>query len=48
VVASRGLAVTTVERIADAADISRATFSRYFSSKENAVAEGMNRIGSTE
>jgi AcrR family transcriptional regulator len=42
VVASRGLAVATVERIADAADISRATFFRYFNSKEGAVAEGMN------
>lgn len=41
-VASRGLAGATVERIADAADIGRATFFRYFSSKEDAVAEGMN------
>lgn len=41
-VASRGLAGATVERIADAADIGRATFFRYFNSKEDAVAEGMN------
>ncbi|MCV7396874.1 TetR family transcriptional regulator [Mycobacterium paraseoulense] len=40
-VADRGLAGTTVERIADAADIGRATFFRYFNSKEDAVAEGM-------
>jgi AcrR family transcriptional regulator len=42
VVAARGLAATKVEHIADAADISRATFFRYFNSKEDAVAEGMN------
>jgi AcrR family transcriptional regulator len=42
VVASVGLAGATVERIADTADIGRATFFRYFNSKEDAVAEGMN------
>ena len=31
-----------MDRIADAADISRATFFRYFNSKEDAVAEGVN------
>ena len=41
-VASQGLAGSTVDRIADAADISRATFFRYFNSKEDAVAEGVN------
>ncbi|MBV8790391.1 MAG: TetR family transcriptional regulator [Mycobacterium sp.] len=41
-VASRGLAGATVERIAAAADIGRATFFRYFNSKEDAVADGMN------
>jgi AcrR family transcriptional regulator len=41
-VASRGLAGATVDRIADAADTSRATFFRYFNSKEDAVAEGVN------
>lgn len=41
-VASRGLAGATVDRIAAAADIGRATFFRYFNSKEDAVAEGMN------
>jgi AcrR family transcriptional regulator len=42
VVAEVGLAGATVDRIADAADIGRATFFRYFSSKEDAVAEGVN------
>jgi AcrR family transcriptional regulator len=41
-VVSRGLAGATVELIADTAGIGRATFFRYFSSKEDAVAEGMN------
>ncbi len=40
-VASRGLAGATVDRIAAAADIGRATFFRYFNAKEDAVAEGM-------
>jgi len=42
VVAEVGLAGATVDRIADTADIGRATFFRYFNSKEDAVAEGMN------
>jgi AcrR family transcriptional regulator len=41
-VADVGLAGATVDRIADAADIGRATFFRYFNSKEDAVAEGVN------
>jgi AcrR family transcriptional regulator len=41
-VASVGLAGATVNRIADTAAIGRATFFRYFNSKEDAVAEGMN------
>lgn len=41
-VAEVGLAGATVDRIADAADIGRATFFRYFNSKEDAVAEGVN------
>jgi AcrR family transcriptional regulator len=41
-VASVGLAPATVARIADAAEIGRATVFRYFNSKEDAVAEGMN------
>ncbi|MGX9790909.1 TetR family transcriptional regulator [Mycobacterium sp. MMS18-G62] len=40
-VAENGLATATVEQIAAAAEIGRATFFRYFSSKEDAVAEGM-------
>jgi AcrR family transcriptional regulator len=42
-VASDGLARTTVEQIAGAAEVGRATFFRYFSSKEDAVAEGLTR-----
>jgi AcrR family transcriptional regulator len=38
-----GLSTTTVERIASAADVGRATFFRYFSAKEDAVADGMTR-----
>lgn len=41
-VASVGLAGATVARIADAAEIGRATVFRYFNSQEDAVAEGMN------
>lgn len=37
-----GVAGTTVEAIADAAVVSRATFFRYFDSKETAVAEGFS------
>jgi AcrR family transcriptional regulator len=40
-VAENGLASATVEQIAAAAEIGRATFFRYFSSKEDAVAEGL-------
>jgi len=39
--AENGLAGATVEQIAAAAEIGRATFFRYFSSKEDAVAEGL-------
>lgn len=42
-VLSRGLAGATVDDIAETAAISRATFFRYFNSKEDAVAEGMNK-----
>lgn len=42
-VAGNGLAATTVERIAEQAGIGRATFFRYFSSKEDAVADGISR-----
>lgn len=40
-VAEYGLAGATVEHIAQAAEVGRATFFRYFSSKEDAVAEGI-------
>lgn len=42
-IGEQGLAKTTVEQIAATAEIGRATFFRYFSSKEDAVAEGMTR-----
>jgi AcrR family transcriptional regulator len=42
-VASDGLARTTVEQIAGTAEVGRATFFRYFSSKEDAVAEGLTK-----
>ncbi|MEO3757374.1 TetR family transcriptional regulator [Mycobacterium sp. B14F4] len=42
-VASDGLAPTTVEQIAGAAEVGRATFFRYFNSKEDAVAEGLTK-----
>jgi AcrR family transcriptional regulator len=38
-----GLSGTTVDRIASAAQVGRATFFRYFSAKEDAVADGMTR-----
>lgn len=40
-VSDHGLAGATVEQIAAAAEVGRATFFRYFSAKEDAVAEGM-------
>src|SRR4051794_14773257 len=42
-VAENGLSTATVEQIAAAAEIGRATFFRYFNSKEDAVAEGMTK-----
>lgn len=36
-----GLVATTVEQISEEAEIGRATFFRYFDSKERAVAEGL-------
>ncbi|MFB1298659.1 TetR family transcriptional regulator [Mycobacterium sp. pW049] len=40
-VADHGLAGATIEHIAATAEVGRATFFRYFSAKEDAVAEGM-------
>lgn len=40
-VSDHGLAGATVEQIAAAAEVGRATFFRYFSAKEEAVAEGV-------
>lgn len=42
-VSEDGLAGATIERIAAEAEVGRATFFRYFSSKEDAVADGMTR-----
>lgn len=39
---ARGVAGVTADEIADAADISRATFFRFFAAKETAIAEGFS------
>ncbi len=39
---SKGLAAVTIDDIAEAAEIGRATFFRYFDAKETAVAEGFS------
>jgi AcrR family transcriptional regulator len=39
-VMEQGLAATTIDEIAEAAEVGRATFFRYFDTKERAVAEG--------
>lgn len=41
----RGIAATTAEEIAGAAGVGRATFFRYFESKELAVAAGLSDVG---
>jgi AcrR family transcriptional regulator len=41
----QGIASTTVDQIADAAAVGRATFFRYFESKELAVATGLSEVG---
>lgn len=43
-VAANGIAATTVEQIAEHAEVGRATFFRYFESKELAVAAGLNEV----
>jgi AcrR family transcriptional regulator len=40
----QGLAVTTVDQIAEEAEVGRATFFRYFDTKERAVAEGFTGV----
>ncbi|MUL44347.1 TetR family transcriptional regulator [Mycobacterium sp. CBMA293] len=40
-VSDDGLGAATIDRIAETAEIGRATFFRYFASKEDAVAEGV-------
>src|SRR6478609_7167694 len=40
-----GISTTTVDQIAGAADVGRATFFRYFDSKELAVATGLSEVG---
>lgn len=44
-VCDRGLKAVTVEDIADRADVTRRTFSRYFSSKEDAVLDSVRADG---
>lgn len=43
-VAAQGIPATTVDQIADAAGVGRATFFRYFDSKEQAVATGLSEV----
>ncbi len=43
-VSEHGIPATTVEQIADLAQVGRATFFRYFESKELAVAVGLNDV----
>jgi AcrR family transcriptional regulator len=43
-VSEHGIAATTVEQIAGRAEVGRATFFRYFESKELAVAVGLNDV----
>ena len=41
----QGFAATTIDQIADAADVSRSTFFRYFGSKEAVLFSGYDEVG---
>ncbi len=43
-VSAQGIPATTVEQIADAAGVGRATFFRYYESKELAIATGLSEV----
>lgn len=43
-VSEQGIPATTVDQIADAAGVGRATFFRYFESKELAIATGLSEV----
>lgn len=43
-VLDQGMAATTVEQIAEAAEVGRASFFRYFGTKEGAVADGFSGV----
>jgi len=43
-VLEQGIAATTVDQIAEAAEVGRASFFRYFETKERAVAEGFTGV----
>lgn len=44
IVLEQGMAETTVDQIAEGAEVGRASFFRYFETKERAIAEGLSRV----
>jgi len=44
IVLEQGMAETTVDKIAEAASVGRASFFRYFDTKERAIAEGLSGV----